>query len=221
MKPIYLFFALSMGLLACNPTGQKKKNTIRGLSPEEAMQTFEVAEGFQIEQIAAEPLISDPVAMEIDEFGRMYVVQMHGYPLNKSGSGSVRQLSDSNGDGVMDHAVTYAENLILPNGIMRWKNGILVTDAPYLLYFEDEDGDGRDDIRDTRLTGFALSNPQHKVNTPMYGLDNWIYLANERATTAKIYVNEFGDKGDEVKFYNRDNSPILLQNANGRWVRLR
>jgi putative membrane-bound dehydrogenase-like protein len=197
------------------------RTNIPDFSPEESLLSFEIADGFQIELIAHEPLISDPVAMEIDEFGRMYVVQMHGYPLNKSGSGSVRQLSDSDGDGVMDRSVTYAEDLILPNGIMRWKNGILVTDAPYLLYFEDEDDDGRADIRDTLLTGFALSNPQHKVNTPMYGLDNWIYLANERATTATIYVNEFGDKGEEVKFYNRDNSPILLQNANGRRVRLR
>ena len=56
-------------------------------SPEEALATFRLAEGFQIQTFAAEPLVSDPVAMEVDENGRLYVVEMHGYPLDLSGSG--------------------------------------------------------------------------------------------------------------------------------------
>src|SRR5690554_6594875 len=127
---------------------------------EEVLSTFEIAEGFQIELIASEPLISDPVAMEIDEYGRMYVVEMHGYPLDKSGSGNVKLLKDTDGDGIMDESVVFADNLTFPTGIMRWKNGVLVTDPPNLLYFEDTDGDGRADVRDTVLTGFAVSNPQ-------------------------------------------------------------
>ncbi len=185
------------------------------------LRSFELAEGFQLELIASEPLVADPVAMEIDEYGRMYVVQMHGYPLDKSGSGSVRLLSDTDGDGVMDKSVTFAEGLTLPNGIMRWKKGVVVTDAPNVLYFEDTDGDGKADRRDTLLTGFALSNPQHKVNTPVYGLDNWIYLANEPATAAKIYADEFGDTGSEVRYVNLKGGPVLPQNADGRSVRFR
>ena len=129
--------------------------------------------------IASEPLISDPVDMEIDEYGRMYVVEMHGYPLDRSGSGKIILLTDSNGDGVMDKRTVFAEGLDLPNSIMRWKKGVLVTDAPNVLYLEDSNGDGKSDIKDTVLTGFALSNPQHNVNNPVYGLDNWIYLGHQ------------------------------------------
>src|SRR5690606_4615459 len=114
-------------------------------TPTDPLSTFELAEGFQIELIAAEPLISDPVAMEIDEHGNMYVVEMHGYPLDKSGSGKVKMLRDTDGDGVMDEAVAFADNLKFPTGAMRWKKGILVTDPPNLLYLEDLDGDGRAD----------------------------------------------------------------------------
>ena len=64
-------------------------------SLENALKTFELEEEFQIELIAGEPLISDPVDMEIDEFGRMYVVEMHGYPLDLSGSGKIKLLSDT------------------------------------------------------------------------------------------------------------------------------
>ena len=189
--------------------------------PDQALATFHLADGFQIELVASEPLVADPVAMEIDEAGRLYVVEMHGYPMDKSGTGKIKLLSDSNGDGQMDKSEIFAEGLILPTGIMRWKNGVVVTDAPNVLYFEDADGDGRAEKRDTLLTGFALSNPQHNLNNPILGLDNWIYLGHESAITTLTYKAEFGDRGGDVRYPNRQNSPQLPDNARGRSVRFR
>src|SRR5687768_14830651 len=137
---------------------------------EQSLSTFELEPGFKIELLAAEPLIADPVAMEIDEYGRLYVVEMHGYPLDKSGSGNIKLLSDTNGDGQMDKSTTFADKLILPTGILRWKKGVLVTDPPNVLYLEDSNNDGKADIRKTVLTGFAVSNPQHNVNNPILGM---------------------------------------------------
>jgi putative membrane-bound dehydrogenase-like protein len=188
---------------------------------ENALSTFELEPGLKMELIAHEPLISDPVDMEIDEFGRLYVVEMHGYPLDKSGSGKIMQLADTTGDGRMDKSIVFAEGLVLPNSIMRWKKGFLVTDAPNVLYLEDTDGDGRADIRDTMLTGFALSNPQHNLNSPLLGLDNWIYLAHEGAVSTETYQQEFGDPGREVYYPKQPGAPRLPVNANGRSVRFR
>ena len=78
---------------------------------------------------------------------------------------------------------------------MRYKRGILVTSPPDLLYFEDTNGDGKADLREVVLTGFARTNPQHAVNHPVYGLDNWIYLAHSGGSEPVIYRDLFGDKG--------------------------
>lgn len=187
----------------------------------EALSTFELEPGFKIELLADEPLIADPVDMEIDEFGRLYVVEMHGYPLDKSGSGKIKLLSDTNGDGRMDKSTVFAEGLTLPNSIMRWKKGVLVTDAPYVFYFEDTNGDGKAEVKDTMLTGFALSNPQHNLNNPVLGIDNWIYLGHEGAVTTNTYQKEFGDPGNEIYYPAHPSSPRLPKNASGRSVRFR
>ncbi|MGC1241259.1 MAG: PVC-type heme-binding CxxCH protein [Chryseosolibacter sp.] len=187
----------------------------------EAVRTFELQPGFKIELVAAEPLIADPVAMEIDENGNMYVVENHGYPLDKARNSKVRMLRDTDGDGVMDKSTVFADTLVMPTGVLRWKQGILVTDAPDVLYMEDTDGDGKADIIEKMLTGFALGNPQHNVNTPVFGIDNWIYLAHERAVGSEVYKEEFGDKGTDIFFPGKADATRLPQNANGRNVRFR
>jgi putative membrane-bound dehydrogenase-like protein len=188
---------------------------------EDPLSTFELDSRFKIELVVSEPLIADPVDMEIDEYGRLYVVEMHGYPLDKTGSGKIKLVSDSDGDGKMDKSVVFADGFILPNSVMRWKKGVLVTDAPHVFYLEDTNNDGRADIRDTLLTGFALSNPQHNLNNPVYGLDNWIYLAHESAVTTQTYTEEFGDPGSEIYFPRHPDSPRLAKNAGGRSVRFK
>src|SRR6266487_4436254 len=179
----------------------KSQNNSGGVEAKDALSTFQVADGFKIELIASEPLISDPVDMEIDEYGRLYVVEMHGYPLDKSGSGDIILLSDTDGDGKMDKRTVFKEGLVLPNSIMRWKKGVLVTDAPNILYLEDTHGDGHANITDTVLQGFALTNPQHMANSPVYGLDNWIYVANQESVGTREYKKEFGDEGSEIIFH--------------------
>jgi len=205
---------LSVLVISC-----KEKSGTSAIDSEHALSTFQVPPGFKIELIAAEPLISDPVDMEIDEYGNMYVVEMHGYPLDKSGSGNIILLKDKNGDGKMDERIVFADKLILPAGVMKWKKGILVTDAPNLLYFEDSDQDGKADIRDTVLSGFALSNPQHNTNNPMYGLDNWIYIGHQGATSTREYKEEFGDEGSEIIFPGSPEAQKLPKNANGLSIR--
>ncbi len=73
--------------------------------------------------------------MEIDEYGRMYVVEMHGYPLDKSGSGAVKLITDTDGDGKFDKSTAFVESIVLPNAVMRWKKGILSYRCPECLLF--------------------------------------------------------------------------------------
>ncbi|TKK68676.1 c-type cytochrome [Ilyomonas limi] len=205
--------------------GCKEKTTINEgkgpIKPEKAIATFQLEPGFKIELVASEPLVADPVDMEIDEYGRMYVVEMHGYPLDKSGIGDIKILSDADGDGRMDKSVVFADKLVLPFGIMRWKKGLLVADAPNILYFEDTNGDNKADIRDTVLTGFAFSNAQMNAGNPLYRLDNWIYLTSESGGTYNIYKKEFGYLGSDIYFLHHKEAPRLKLEGTGRTVRFR
>ena len=170
------------------------------IPPEQALETFELPEGFRIELAAAEPNVVDPVAMAFDEQGRLLVVEMSDYPLDAEPRGQVKRLEDRDGDGYFEQAEVFADGLSMPTGVMSWGAGILVTAAPDILYFEDSDQDGRADVRKVVLTGFAATNPQLRVNGLLYGIDNWIYAAYPRVPTPVRYAREFGDPGGPLRF---------------------
>ncbi len=179
-------------------------------TPKEALKTFHIDPAWRIDLFASEPMFADPVAMDIDEDGRIYVVQNSGYPLDTEHAvGKVWLLEDTGGDGKPDKSTLFADKLILPTGVMRWKKGILVTDAPTVWYLEDTNGDGKADVKRAVLTGFAFTNPQHTVNTPIYGLDNWIYLAHEGFANALVFANKYGDKGSDIRFADHPGSPVV------------
>jgi putative membrane-bound dehydrogenase-like protein len=149
------------------------------LSPREEQATFHLAKGFHIDLVAAEPDVIDPVAMAFDEEGRLFVAEMRGYPnggIAKGDihSGRIKVLEDRDGDGIYETSHVYADDLRFPTGVMPWRGGLLVANAPELLYFEAPKGDGKAKRR-TLYTGFNLANIQQLVNSLQWGLDNWVY----------------------------------------------
>jgi putative membrane-bound dehydrogenase-like protein len=178
-------------------------------TPEESLATIQLAPGLKAELVAAEPLIQDPVAFEWDVQGRLWVVQMGGYPNGATDAdgkpasgGEVRVLEDVDGDGRYDKATTFLDGLNFPTGIHRWRNGVIVTDAPKIFYAEDTDGDLKADVRKTLYDGFAEGNQQHRVNGLRWGLDNWLHVANGDSggtieSVAYLKENWWGDSDPE------------------------
>lgn len=138
---------------------------------------FEIESGFQLELVASEPIIKDPVDIEFDENGDAYVLEMPGYPFEDSESRIIK-LEDKDQDGIYDSGITYAEDLQLASSILPYKGGMLVAAPPYLLFVKDLDGDNKVDQRDTLLDGFSTGNLQHNYNGLSLGLDNILYAAN-------------------------------------------
>jgi putative membrane-bound dehydrogenase-like protein len=161
---------------------QEKPREIKSpLTPEQALAEFKVLPGLRVELVACEPEVESPVAAAFDEQGRLFVVEMLDYPIydkSKPPQGRIKLLEDKEGDGRYKSATVFAEGLLMAQGVMPWKGGVLVTQAPNVLFLKDTHGDGKADVRETLYTGFAAENPQLRVSFPTFGLDNWIYVAN-------------------------------------------
>jgi putative membrane-bound dehydrogenase-like protein len=151
-------------------------------APTAALDKFRVAEGFRIELAAAEPLVTDPIAMDFDEDGRLFVVEMRGYSeQGDEGLGRIRLLEDRDADGRFETSSVYADRLSWPTAVLCFDGGVFVGAAPDILYLKDSDGDGRSDARRVVFTGFGRGNVQGLLNSFRWDLDNRIHGATSSA----------------------------------------
>ena len=187
---------------------QKQADFPPPVDAEDALSTFRLRDDLKIELVAAEPLVADPVAFDWDLQGRLWVVEMPGYPNGVDGEGTgggrVKVLTDDDGDGEYDSAKTFLDDLNFPTGIKVWRDGVLITAAPDIIFAADKDGDLRADSTRILYQGFVEGNQQHRVNGLRWGLDNWLYVAN-------------GDSGGTIKSA-QTNDEV---NISGRDVRIR
>ena len=145
---------------------------------ENALDTFEVEPGFRLELAAAEPQVTDPVAMEFDEHGRLFVVEMGGYSEDDDERiGHIRLLEDADRDGRFEKSTLFADGFAWPTALLCYDGGVFVGDAPDILYLKDGDGDGHADERRVVFTGFGKTNVQGLLNSFRWGLDNRIHVA--------------------------------------------
>ncbi len=176
---------------------------LRPLTPEQALLSFQIRQGFRLELVAAEPLVVDPIAAAYDEDGRMYVAEMRGYPHDPppggGPAGRVSLLADTDGDGSFDRSTVFADGLHWPSGIACWRGGIFVTAAPDILYLQDTTGDGVADVRRVVFTGFGTGKSEDIVNNLAWGLDNWIYGVSSYNGGAVRHVDRPADNPVEVR----------------------
>jgi putative membrane-bound dehydrogenase-like protein len=161
------------------PVDEKKTSGTHALSPQQSLATIRTKPGLQVQLVAAEPLVTSPVAIDFGPDGKLYVAEMLDYPSGKAGKfepgGRIRMLEDTDGDGVYDKATVFLDNIPFPTGVTVWRKGILVCAAPDILYAEDTDGDGKADVVKKLYSGFGTHNYQARVNSLEWALDGWVY----------------------------------------------
>lgn len=178
------------------------------LTPEAALKTFQLADDFTIELFAAEPHVLDPVSMIFDERGDIYVVEMPDYPYKPEpgrAKGRIKRLIDSDGDGLIDQTIVFADSLSEATSLLPWKGGLLVTSAPYIYYLRDTDGDYRADQKEILFSGFFENNSEAQITNLRFNVDNWVYAAN------------FGQPGEVTSGRNPDGPALSVRGGDFRF----
>jgi len=163
---------------------------VSGLAPKDALAAFRAYEGFNIVQSAAEPDVRQPVAMTIDERGRVWIAEAYEYPTRAKGDvGKDRILifEDKDGDGVFDERKVFTEGLNLVSGLEVGFGGVWVGAAPYLMFIPDADGDDKPDGKpEVLLDGFGWHDTHETLNAFNWGPDGWLYGCHGVFTHSKV-----------------------------------
>lgn len=190
----------------------------QGRSPEQAVIEMTVPEGFELTLTASEPLVRQPVAIDFDDRGRLWVLQYLQYP-NPAGLKRVKVdrysrtaydripeppprgprgadrltiLEDTDGDGRADKATDFLDGLNLATGFTFGHGGVFVLQTPYLLFYPDRN---RDDVPDgdpdVLLKGFGMEDTSSLANSLIWGPDGWLYGTQGTNISANIRGIEF------------------------------
>jgi mono/diheme cytochrome c family protein/glucose/arabinose dehydrogenase len=150
------------------PGGESEAKYLYG---EEALKTFTLPEGYQIELFASEedfPNLANPVQLSFDDRGRLWVAVMPSYPHHRPGDAmpddKLLIYEDTNGDGKADKETVFADKLHLPIGFEFAPEGVYVSQEPHLVLLKDTNGDGRADSREVILTGFDSHDTHHAIS---------------------------------------------------------
>ncbi len=156
-----------------------------------------VRPGFVVEQFVGAPLVENPIAVEWDSRGRLWVVEARG---------CVKVIADS------EHAVVFADGLGRCGGVFPWRTGMIVATAKEVLFLEDKDGDGRADVQKVLFVG--------AVTGFDWGLDGWLYAVRDghdfrfHPDTAAIEPLA----GESENGRRRDDWGNWYGNGDGKWL---
>ena len=189
------------------------------LDPKDALAKFTVPKELVIEQVLAEPIVRQPVFMNFDERGRLWVAQYLQYPypaglkmVSKDkfwravydkipppppnhfrGADKITIHEDTNGDGRFDKHKTFVEGLNIATSFVRGRGGLWVLNPPYLLFYPDKNNDDKPDGPPVvHLKGFGMEDTHSVVNSLRWGPDGWLYAA--QGSTVSGNVSRPGDK---------------------------
>lgn len=237
-KYIYLCLIIVAGILYQCKTRKPAIKTLTNHPPaadinsspvvpaDESISKMKLEDGFSIKLIAAEPLISTPVAMTFDNKGRIWALEMEDYMPDTLGNGEqipdakVVILEDKNKDGVMDDRKVIIDSLVMPRALCLIENGLLVAEPPYLWYYTMvNDKVVKKTLVDKKYTDGG--NVEHQPNGLYRGIDNWIYNANSSKRYRKVgdkwLIEKTHEKGqwgisqdDKGRMYANDNSTNLV-----------
>jgi putative heme-binding domain-containing protein len=188
-------------------------------SPAASLAAMTTPADLKVELVLAEPVVQQPVFINFDERGRLWVVQYLQYPApaglkvlsrdgywravydkvppppphHTRGQDKITIHEDTDGDGLFDKHKTFLEGLNIVTAVARGRGGVWVLNPPYLLFYPDRDNDDvPDGDPEVHLEGFGLEDTHSVVNSLCWGPDGWLYAA--QGSTVSGHVRRPGEK---------------------------
>lgn len=161
-----------------------------GLSPEAAARAMQVPPNFKVTLFAGEPDVQQPIAMALDDRGRLWVAEAFSYPIRQPDDQARDRIvifEDKDHDGKFDVRRVFAEKLNLVSGLELGYGGVFVGAAPQLLFIPDTN---RDDLPDgppqVLLDGWGYQDTHETLNSFIWGPDGWLYGCHGVFTHSRV-----------------------------------
>jgi glucose/arabinose dehydrogenase/lysophospholipase L1-like esterase len=152
------------------------------LDGQEAIQKMTVGKGLKVELFASEkefPELVNPVQMAFDTRGRLWVAVWKNYPHWQPKTpmdDKLLILEDTNGDGKADKRTVFAGDLNNPTGFEFYNGGVILAQAPNLVFLKDTNGDDRYDTKEILLHGFDTADTHHTINSFTFDPGGALYM---------------------------------------------
>ncbi len=204
-----------------NPVGPNNQLQLP-LSPEDSLKLAQIPVGFELQLFAREPEVVNPIAINWDARGRLWLVEAYDYPhkvLSDDPQDRIKILEDTDGDGEADTVTVFAEGLNICTSVLPRGDGAIATDGENMVYLRDTDGDDRADTKEIIFSGIQLRDTHACVSNLRYGFDDWIYATVGYSGLRVELGGEEHVSGSGVFRFKADGSAFeVLQNTtNNTW----
>ncbi len=161
-----------------------------GLAPKAAARAMGVPAGFEVDLVAGEPDLHQPIALAIDSHGRLWVAEAHSYPNRRAAGEGLDRIvvfEDTQGDGSFDRRIEFLDGLNLVSGLEVGFGGVWIGAAPELLFVPDADGDlVPDGPAEVVLDGWGYQDTHETLNSFTWGPDGWLYGCHGVFTHSRV-----------------------------------
>ncbi len=171
MSPRPLFFSLALAVPIASQA-QRSLTEIPEPDPVAELADFVVADGFEVNLFASDPMIRKPIQIAFGADGKLWVASSAIYPQISPGqpeSDQIVVLEDTDHDGTADKSTVFADGFLIPTGVLPGDGGAYVADSTDMIFLEDTDGDGRADTEEVVLSGFGTEDTHHIIHAFTWG----------------------------------------------------
>ncbi|MES2788073.1 MAG: PVC-type heme-binding CxxCH protein [Planctomycetota bacterium] len=225
-KPTVATFAKMEEIAVISLRNKPKDTKPPRLSLAASLAALTSPDDLEIEQVLTEPLVAQPLFVNFDERGRMWVMQYLQYPnpaglkiVSKDfwwravydkvplppphgtkGKDKISIHEDTDGDGKYDKHSVFIDDLNIATSFTQGRGGVWVLNPPALLFYPDKNHDDKPDgDPEVHLLGFGLEDPHSVVNSMRWGPDGWLYGAQGSTVSSKV-IRPGLDKPEQAVF---------------------